>query len=40
MSLQIDFRGMDSCSVGNGRTVRFWDDMWNGELGLLKIEFP
>lgn len=38
MSFSMEFRGLASCSFGDGVTVSFWDDVWN--LGLLKLEFP
>jgi hypothetical protein len=38
MSLSLVFRSFASCEVGNGRTVCFWEDIWNGRL--LKLDFP
>jgi hypothetical protein len=38
MSLSLDFWGLAACAVGNGRSVCFWDDVWNGSL--LKLDFP
>lgn len=38
MSLSLDFRGLAACAVGNGQSVCFWDDVWNGSL--LKLDFP
>ena len=31
------FRGISSCTVGNGSTVLFWSDVWNN---LLQDKFP
>jgi hypothetical protein len=38
MSLSMDFRGLASCSFGDGTSVSFWEDIW--DMGLLKLEFP
>jgi hypothetical protein len=38
MSLSVDFRGLVSCSFGDGTSVSFWEDIW--DMGLLKLEFP
>jgi len=38
MTLSLVFRSFASCEVGNGRTVCFWEDIWNGRL--LKLDFP
>lgn len=38
MSLSVDFRGLASCSFGDGTSVSFWEDIW--DMGLLKLEFP
>ena len=32
------FRGISSCTVGNGSTVLFWSDVWNNNL--LQDKFP
>jgi hypothetical protein len=34
----MDFRGLAACIIGNGRSVCFWEDIWNGSL--LKLEYP
>lgn len=32
------YRGIATCTVGNGTTVLFWSDIWNGKL--LQNDFP
>lgn len=32
------FRGIAQCTIGNGSTIHFWSDVWNGQL--LQEKFP
>jgi hypothetical protein len=32
------FKGIAQCSIGNGSTIKFWSEVWNGNL--LEQNFP
>jgi hypothetical protein len=38
LRLNILFRGIATCTIGNGTKVTFWGDMWAGEV--LAQKFP
>jgi hypothetical protein len=38
LKLYDTFKGIANCSIGNGSTVKFWSEVWNGYL--LEHKFP
>lgn len=38
LRLNVLYRGIAVCSIGDGSTVMFWDDLWSGTV--LSQEFP
>jgi hypothetical protein len=38
LRLQLIYRGIDRCSIGDGSSVTFWDDLWAPEV--LSVKFP
>jgi hypothetical protein len=38
MRLNVIFRGIARCQIGNGQTVCFWDDLWTNDV--LLHQYP
>lgn len=38
MRLNIIYRGIARCTLGDGSTVSFWDDLWSNSI--LSLEYP